>query len=232
MPKVKIYKFTNLINGKIYVGSTINVYNRLKEHRNAISNEQRYISRFYQALRKYGWESFMFDVIEECCPLLRNEYENKWINYYHTLERGCGYNLMLADLTNKSEETKQKMSEKSKGRQTWLGKHHTQESKDMNSRSCKESYKNGRVHPFKDQKLSEDHVQHLKDAHKTRTFYASGHKATEETKKKQSLARLGVEPWNKGKKQTPEQIQKMKDGWKRKKMEDRRQSWLKHKPLF
>lgn len=111
---VSVYKFTNLINGKIYVGSSININERVTRHRYD-STKSTINSIFYVAIRKYGWESFMFDVIEECCPLLRNDRENHWINYYHTLGKG-GYNSQLADFSVKLPEVIIKMTKTSKGR--------------------------------------------------------------------------------------------------------------------
>ena len=63
-----IYKATNLINGKCYIGKTISKdfvkywFNHLKE---AFKSEK--IKRvFHNAIRKYGPENFMFEVLEFC----------------------------------------------------------------------------------------------------------------------------------------------------------------------
>lgn len=42
-----IYKFTNLINGKVYIGQSVNLESTYKAHLS-------YTSLFYKALRKYG----------------------------------------------------------------------------------------------------------------------------------------------------------------------------------
>lgn len=54
-----IYKFTNRINGKKYVGQTNNIETRYKAHLSSKRNDP-----FHSALRKYGVENFDFEVIE------------------------------------------------------------------------------------------------------------------------------------------------------------------------
>lgn len=65
-----IYKITNLINGKSYVGQTIQALNvRFRSH----LREDTYLGR---TMRKYGLENFSVEVIEECDTLeLLNERE-------------------------------------------------------------------------------------------------------------------------------------------------------------
>ena len=56
-----IYKITNLINNKIYIGSTCNFKDRKSKHKNKKTNTM--ISR---AISKYGWDNFLFEIIEYC----------------------------------------------------------------------------------------------------------------------------------------------------------------------
>lgn len=88
---------------------------RFRSHKHD-SKKEDYL--FYKAIRKYGWSSFLFQVIEECCPLLRNERENYWIDYWHSLDREFGYNLQRADCTFQSEETIQKRIKACAGKKT------------------------------------------------------------------------------------------------------------------
>lgn len=57
---IGIYKFTNKINGKSYIGQSINLEKRKKEHEHNCFNPNycNYGSKFYRALRKYGLENF------------------------------------------------------------------------------------------------------------------------------------------------------------------------------
>ena len=51
-----IYKFTNLINGEVYIGQSVNLEARYKAHLRNYNNVNHlsYTSLFYKALRKYG----------------------------------------------------------------------------------------------------------------------------------------------------------------------------------
>ena len=87
-----IYKITNNINNKVYIGKTeFSIEKRFKEHcRDAFksSNEKRPL---YNAIRKYGVEHFNIEVIEECDN--PEEREKFWIAYYKGYEDG--YNATL-----------------------------------------------------------------------------------------------------------------------------------------
>ena len=58
---IGIYKITNLINDKKYVGQSIHIDRRWKEHIYQNRN-----SAIHQAIEKYGIENFIFEIIEEC----------------------------------------------------------------------------------------------------------------------------------------------------------------------
>lgn len=85
-----IYKITNQINGKSYIGKT----ERTVEER--WKNHQRNIKKLgdrlplYKALKKYGIENFSIETLEECDNLILDEREIYWIDYFHTY--GQGYN--------------------------------------------------------------------------------------------------------------------------------------------
>ena len=72
-----IYKITNDINNKIYIGKTLHttIEERFKEHC-ADSTRRRIEQRpLYAAMRKYGIEQFEISIIEECDDSLLNEKE-------------------------------------------------------------------------------------------------------------------------------------------------------------
>ena len=87
-----IYKITNQINKKIYVGQTIGILSkRWREHCfQAKEGSKTYY--LYQAMRKYGIENFDIEEIEECSNDKLNERECYWIKYYNSFGEG-GYNL-------------------------------------------------------------------------------------------------------------------------------------------
>ena len=84
-----IYKITNDINNKIYIGKTTRTLEvRFKEHCNNTSGCK---SILYNAICKYGKEHFIIEKIEECEEDKLNERERYWIQYYNSYEQG--YNL-------------------------------------------------------------------------------------------------------------------------------------------
>jgi group I intron endonuclease len=59
-----IYKWTNLQNNKVYIGKSVDVIKRLRGYRSEINKgSQRPIIK---ALRKYGFDNFKFEIIENC----------------------------------------------------------------------------------------------------------------------------------------------------------------------
>lgn len=84
-----IYKITNTINQKSYIGKTIySVDKRWKEHCRD-SRKQRTEKRpLYNAMNKYGIENFKIEIIEECSEDLLEEKEKYWINTFDTYNNG------------------------------------------------------------------------------------------------------------------------------------------------
>lgn len=85
-----IYKITNKINGKSYIGQTTDYQRRFREHRNKGYGEEPN-KPLYNAFDKYGINNFDFEVIEDLTENY-NEREKYWIQYYNTLLPN-GYNI-------------------------------------------------------------------------------------------------------------------------------------------
>lgn len=64
MEKGYIYKITNLINNKFYIGCTNNPERRWKEHQKGANSIQH--KRLYEAIRNDGIENFKFEIVKEC----------------------------------------------------------------------------------------------------------------------------------------------------------------------
>lgn len=97
---IGIYKITNLINQKKYIGQSIDIERRFKEHHinpfNTIDCANKQL--FYQAIKKYGIDNFSFEVLEECKVEELDEKEKYWIKYYNTYigwENSQGYNMTI-----------------------------------------------------------------------------------------------------------------------------------------
>ena len=87
-----IYKYTNLINDKIYIGQTIRPLEiRHKRHLVDSKTDDLY---FHRALQKYGVENFKLEIIEEVEVDLLDEREKYWIKECNShYLNGIGYNM-------------------------------------------------------------------------------------------------------------------------------------------
>ena len=81
---IGIYKIENLINGKVYIGKSIDIQKRFKSHINESfdKNKPSYDHLIHKAIRKYGVENFSFNVIEECLEDDLNNKEIYWISFF------------------------------------------------------------------------------------------------------------------------------------------------------
>lgn len=88
-----IYKITNIQNGKMYIGQTINsLEDRWKRHKNDALNNV-IDTHFARALRYYGVDSFTIEIIDTAETqeeLTKKEYE--WIKYYNAIQEGYNEN--------------------------------------------------------------------------------------------------------------------------------------------
>lgn len=89
-----IYKITNLINNKIYIGQTKRDINtRFQEHIRDSQNPSKNIP-LHQAIKKYGKENFKIEIIEDNInDEFLNEKEKKYIQIFHSLSHENGYNV-------------------------------------------------------------------------------------------------------------------------------------------
>lgn len=82
---IGIYKIKNLINGKCYIGQSIDINRRWRQHRTDYKDGT---VTLYQAIKKYGLSNFSFEVIEECSIDELDDREIYWINYYDSYYNG------------------------------------------------------------------------------------------------------------------------------------------------
>jgi group I intron endonuclease len=129
-----IYVARNRVNGKMYVGKTLNLLcNRKAGHKFQANCKSKL--PFHEALRKYGIDEFEWSIVQRCaCGGCLNEAEKWWIFNLATLVHN-GYNVahggdgssdtnLVRDRLGKSrkthppvsEETRKKLSIASKGR--------------------------------------------------------------------------------------------------------------------
>lgn len=95
-----IYKFTNKVNGKVYIGKSINLESRKSAHLRNYDNPncEAYKTRFYTAVRKYGgFDNFSYEVLESSdnwTDKILNEKEIEYIALYDATNSEKGYNTL------------------------------------------------------------------------------------------------------------------------------------------
>jgi len=133
MPIYTIYKATNLITGKHYVGFDKIWPDRLKDHLNESKNPKylNYYFELHKAIRKYGKEAFIWEIIYQSYDGLHTlkEMEGHFIKEYNSyyLWPDGGYNMTLGGEGNLGHKhtttTKEKISK------AHLGLKHSEETK-------------------------------------------------------------------------------------------------------
>ena len=210
-----IYKITNTVNGKAYIGMTIeiSISKRLSKHFTGTGNRH-----IYEDVKKYGRNSFTHEILEKnVFNELLPELEKTYIANFNT-RYPHGYNIVIDGRQPfASQSTRMKISEALKGKPPtfgMLGKKHSPETK----RKMSESGKNRVSKPFskghrenlslalKGRIFSEEHCRNL-------SFSNLGRIVSKETREKMSQANKGNPSPNKGKspsKETREKISQSK----------------------
>lgn len=178
---VGIYKITNVINGKVYIGQSIrSIEIRLGDHQSIVREHNCHLKSSYE---KYGIHNFLFEVeegydtTEGITQDFLDEREAFYMSKYDSMNICKGYNIREAGSRGKlSEESKKKIS--------------------LNRTGKYSSWNKGKT-------TSEETKQKLRKAN-------IGRKASEETKKRLSESNKGRIPWNKGKTHSPEHIENAK----------------------
>lgn len=91
--QIGIYKITNLITGKVYIGQSRDIKARWEKHKSVYKNQENHRYKLYRAMNKYGLQNFLFEVIQECKIDQLNEKEQYWIQFYDSYNNG--YNMTL-----------------------------------------------------------------------------------------------------------------------------------------
>ena len=158
-----IYKTTNLITGKIYIGKRI--FNT-----NKFLNTKYYGSGklIKQSINKYGLENFIREIIEEVDNNILGEREIFWIKYYNSNNLGIGYNISIGG-NGKFGKKGYKISDDTK-----------QKLREYTINQWKTN-----IHPFKNKK-------HKKESIEKMSLIKLGKKASKETVEKMIKNRIGM----------------------------------------
>lgn len=123
MSKYKIYKITNILNNKCYIGQTSeSLKKRFNRHMGYQSQE--HDTKFYRAVKKYGKECFIIDLIDDTAKNQEelDEKEVYWINYFDSVKNGYNSNNHKGKVGGNTlsnhenlEEIRHKISDSKKG---------------------------------------------------------------------------------------------------------------------
>jgi group I intron endonuclease len=115
-----IYKIENLINGKVYIGSSSDIQQRLKNHKSDLKLNKHGNTHLQYSFNKYGEEVFSFSVIEITDKKDLIFKETYYIKLYKALDRKFGYNKAsnIEDTSGYkwSDESRKKLSQSKKGK--------------------------------------------------------------------------------------------------------------------
>ena len=108
--KCGIYKITNIIDGKMIIGLSSNIFSRWWQHKKLLRKNKHYNSYLQNAWNKYGEQNFVFEILLECPEEKLNEEEIRLIKEYSTTKKDKGYNILIGgDRSKHTVETKNKI---------------------------------------------------------------------------------------------------------------------------
>lgn len=88
-----IYVIRNILNGKVYVGSSLKVLARMVAHKHGLNRKTHRNVYLQNAWDKHGSEGFSWEIVERCTEGNRLEREQAWIDKLKAADRRHGYNV-------------------------------------------------------------------------------------------------------------------------------------------
>jgi len=113
-PICGIYKITNIINSKYYIGSAVSIRYRLNTHKRLLRDNKHFNKHLQSSYNKYGLSNFVFEQLEITTKENMIEREQYWIDHLDANNPKKGYNKRIIASSNlglkASEETRKKLS--------------------------------------------------------------------------------------------------------------------------
>jgi len=199
-----IYCYHCILTGKKYIGQTLYEMQRKSHH---LWKSKTGNSKFYRAVRKYGWENFIYGIVNEFDVVLLNEKETFYIQTYDTLKNGYNSTLGGDGMFGyvMSKETKNKISVKNSG------KKHSEETKlKLKEKRIGRKFSKDIIEKRNNTRKKNNPQWHSKQVREKISIrmkenkYCVGREVTEETKKKIAESvkgnknNLGKKWWNNG----------------------------------
>lgn len=197
---VGVYKITNEANGKVYIGQSIDMDERIKRHKRDLENSRSFCRELQHDYDKNPG-NISFSILCECSVDELDDKEKGYIEMYDSTNPLNGYNKRVWGnwmTRTVSSETRRKLSDGKVGsKNPMYGYHPTEEELAERSERMK--------------KHSAEISARMKGrfAGEKHPMYGKHH--TEEAKEKMSAAKIGKKPWIAGKKHTEESLKKMSE---------------------
>ena len=94
IPKTSgIYKITCTVNGKIYIGSAVNLNRRWYEHQLYLQKHKHHNQHLQRAWDAYGQDAFTFEIMELVMPFVLFDRENYWLKTLKPYNHKIGFNI-------------------------------------------------------------------------------------------------------------------------------------------
>lgn len=104
---IGIYKITNKINGKYYIGQSKNIEKRMIYHKWDSKKKDKKEWPLYRDINKYGIDNFTVEVLEECSEEELNDKEFYYINKYDATNPNKGYNFCANPISFKDKRMRE-----------------------------------------------------------------------------------------------------------------------------
>ena len=180
-----VYRHINKINGKSYIGITCQRWERSRWGYNGHGYNQYGQKKFWNAIKKYGWDNFDHEILEKNIPTPEeaNEREKYWIEQFDSFKNGYNATIGGSGATGHkvNEKARRKMGEANIG-----SKHHTQKHSEETRKLISERHKG-------------KHLSSRTEFKKGHLSWLKGKPMLPHVKEALRQANLGKTPYNKGK---------------------------------
>lgn len=88
-----VYVITNINNNKLYIGSSVDIHRRWKQHKRDLMNNKHHSSHLQSAYNKYGSNVFKYQILELCNEEDLYSVEQFYMDYFKSYNDNNGYNI-------------------------------------------------------------------------------------------------------------------------------------------